>query len=313
MTPRRPLLIQTTAAAALMLVAAGPALAQKTPPSFPPFPTQRSLTAVADWTRRYSDVPLFAVELSPEQAPPPGVRAVIRQEAITPDFAKRLGGRSVSMVADIDCDGRRVFQRGVDLHTGSNLQGPSRQLGAAADWQAIPPGTYMDRVMAAVCNPTWRPLYAAAPVAPPAPAPGQPVGPSNLPVPYATLNARVPRTPAAPSVAQSPAPPLQAAPYATLETRTVPVPPSPRAAPPPARAGGGRVELGLFGSTDEAIAAWRSISGTAAVGRRLRIELTVDGRQTLYRALVEGFANRLEAETACAAMNSYGVDCAVVN
>jgi hypothetical protein len=303
MTPRRPALTQF-AAGALALAVAAPALAQpKAPPAFPPFPAQKSLTAIADWTRRYSDVPvdrivgvgadsLFAVELSPEQAPPPGVRAVIRQEAITPEFAKRLGGRSVSMTADIDCAGHRVFQRGVDLHAGSNLQGPSRRLGAAADWQAIPPGTYMERVMAAVCNPTWRPLYDTS---------------APKPVPVAPPLAALP-----PAPAPLPAPqPVPAAPqYARVAPQYAPLEASPRAAPPPAPAGSARVELGLFSSSNEAVAAWRAASAKAP-GKRLRIELTVDGRQTLYRALIEGFASRLEAETACASMTSTGIDCVV--
>jgi len=268
------------AAAALALSAAGPVLAQsRPPPAFPPYPAVRSLPAVSDWLRRYSDIPrsrlvglgpdsLFAVEPAPQPGPPPALRVVIRQEAVTPEFAKRLGGRSASMVADIDCPGRRVFQREVDLYVGSNRQGASRRLGAAKDWQAIPPGTYMEQVMQAVCDPQWRAPYAAE---------------------------------AAPSVRAAAIPP--------------PPPSAPAASPravPAAGAVSARAELGRFDSADAALAAWGA-AASAAPGARLRIELAVVQGRTHYRALVEGFAGRAPAEAFCRSVQAGGRGCAVVD
>jgi hypothetical protein len=274
------------AASALVLAIAGPVVAQsRPPPAFPPYPAVRSLPAVADWLRRYSDIPqarlvglgpdsLFAVEPAPQPGPPPGLRTIIRQEAVTPEFAKRLGGRSASMVADIDCQGRRVFQREVDLYVGSNRQGASRRLGAAKDWQAIPPGTYMEQVMQAVCDPQWRAPYAAAP----------------------------PQTPAVAVAAARPAP------FPDPASRAVQRP----AVSPPVASENLRAELGRYDSTEAALAAWRA-AAPAAPGARLRIELAVAGGRTQYRALVEGFTGRAEAEAFCRSLQSADATCAVLD
>jgi hypothetical protein len=190
----RPRLAQIGTVLALAL-GGDAAAASHAPPAFPPYPAVRSLPAVADWAQRYSDLPLativgvgadsvFAVERTADQPMPPFVRVVIRQEAVTPEFSKRLGGRSAAMTVDIDCEGRRVFQRAVFLYVGSNRQGPSRELGAAKDWQAIPPGTYMERVRVAVCDPNWRPLYTSGVLmAPPGPS-------QSAPRPQAPIPAR---------------------------------------------------------------------------------------------------------------------------
>ena len=316
MSQPRPILKQLAAGllaldtATTALVLAGPALAQPHP-AFPPFPEVRSLPAIATWVRKNSDLPLatvvgigsdsvFAVERSSEQPAPPAVRAVIRQEAITPDFAKRLGGRSASMLVDVDCEGRRVFQRGVDLYTGSNRQGPSRQLGAAKDWQAIPPGTFMERVMVAVCDPTWRAPYSDRAAARGVPAPAPQYAPPQYTVrPYAP-------------VAQA------AAPYvAPVEAAPLPPPPPPptalpRTAPSPASSRGARVELGQYDSTDAALSFWRA-ADLASTGKRLRIELTTLAGRTRFRALVEGFVDHADAESFCRSVRDLGGVCSVVD
>ena len=317
MSKRRPRLMQFAAAAvaldaaaALTVAVATPVLAQHgAPPAFPPFPETRSAPAIATWLRRNSDLPLttvvgvgadsvFAVERRSDPAASPGVRAMIRQEAITPDFAKRLGGRSATMTVDIDCQGRRVFQRAVDLYTGSNRQGPSRQLGAAKDWQAIPAGTFMERVMVAVCDPAWRPPYSGDPmqtrvvIAPP------PAQPQPAPVPAQPQPQPYPAP--APVYSPAPVPPPP------------PAPPSPRATPLVASARGTRAELGVYDSADAALSFWRA-ADLGAGGRRLRLELSASGGRTLYRAVVEGFSTHAEVLSFCRMVADLGADCAVVD
>ena len=261
--------------AATLALAGGPVLAQAQAraPAFPPFPATRGAAAIADWTTRYTDVPLgqvvavgadslFALDPASSQAAAPAMRVLVRQEAIAPDFARRLGGRSAVMSADIDCAAHRVFQRGVQLYVGSNRQGSARALPPAADWQPIPAGTYMERVMVAACDPDWRsPFIASLQAAAPAAAP---------PPRYTS-------------------PPYQA-------------PPAPAPAP-----GGDRVEIGRFASVDAALAAWRELASAlpAAAGRPVRIEIT--GGQ--YRALLDGFAGPGEADAFCGAVLRAGKPC----
>ena len=284
MRPTRTQPLASTAAA--LLLACCPVLARAAVPAFPPYPATRTQAAISDWTARYTDVPpgqlvavgtdsLFALAPAPNPAlaPPSAVRVVVRQEAISPDFARRLGGRSAALTADIDCQGRRVFQRGVELYVGSNRQGSARSLGAASDWQAIPAGTYMEKVMAAACDPAWRSPFLAPP-----------------------------RTVAQAPAATPYAPPPASPPYA--------IQPPPAPTPALARGGGARAELGRFASVDAALAAWRDLAAAVpeAAGRPVRIEIT----NGAYRALLDGFAGRAEADAFCTAAQRAGKACRAV-
>jgi hypothetical protein len=161
------------ACAAVLACASVPAFAQGAAPAYPPYPALRSPDAVAQWVRTQTDVPLgtvvgigqdsiFSVEPGRDRSVAPYVRVSIRQEAIDPDFTRRLGGRSAMMVVDLDCSTRRVFQRALFLYAGSNRKDAARALGAGSDWREAPQGSYMDSVLAAVCDPGYRPLYASA-------------------------------------------------------------------------------------------------------------------------------------------------------
>jgi hypothetical protein len=66
------------------------------------------------------------------------------------------------MTADVDCAGTRVLQRRLDIYAGADAHGAVRALGAGAAWEDVPPGTFMDDVMAAVCDPAYRPLFPTA-------------------------------------------------------------------------------------------------------------------------------------------------------
>jgi hypothetical protein len=228
--------------------------AQAAAPAYPPYPTGRTLPEIAAWLRAQTTVDLgavvgvgadsvFALEPTREAAQPPTIRATVRQEIINPAFAASLGGRSAVMVADIDCEGHRVFQRALDLYAGNNRQGAVRHLGAAADWQAVPPGTFMDDVVAAVCEPDYHPIFPAGQVAAAAaaPTPGplaaltpgrrspatslQPVRPAGPAIPLIAPAARAP-VPAPAPAAPTPAP---------VQPQPAPVPaPAPRRPAPPA-------------------------------------------------------------------------------
>jgi len=219
-------------------------------PTDPPYPAGAGLGEVAAWLTSHTDVDLgavvgvgddsiFILEPSADPAPPPALRTIIRQEAIKPDFAAAIGGRSIVMVADIDCAGGRIFQRALTLYAGANKRGSAQELGAADDWASVPPGTFMDNVVAAMCDPGYQPIFAPQQAPPPAPPPAQtatagaidpraatslrPVMPSRGPLPFVAV---APTAPAAPAPAPASAPPPAAA----------PAPPSPPTPPPPAPA-----------------------------------------------------------------------------
>ena len=232
--------------AALAVSAAmfGHAGAQAAVPAYPPFPTGESLPEIADWLRANTSVPLgavvgvgadsvFALEPTQDEAEPPILRVSIRQEVIKASFAAQLGGRSAVMVADIDCKGHRVFQRSLELYAGNNRQGAVRRMGAANDWQDVPPGTFMDDVVLSVCDPNYQPLFPAGQVAQAAPPPvllggaGQPRSPATSLRPVRPAG---PPIPLIAPIARALAPPPAAAPAAPAQAPA----PAPTPAPVPA-------------------------------------------------------------------------------
>jgi hypothetical protein len=365
-------------------------------PAYPTFPTGSTLPEVAAWVRANTSLDLgavvgvgadsiFALEPTRETAAPPAVRATIRQEVINAAFAVSLGGRSAVMVADIDCGGRRVFQRALDLYAGNNRQGAVRRLGAASDWQDVPRGTFMDGVVAAICDLDYQPIFPAGQVPEAAPASGpvaaltprrrspaslappRPVGP---PIPLIAPAAPTPRAVAAPTPAPAPAPqlartarspapravaigptspdgpiitqalarPALIAPPAASPSPVAALPPAPAQpifvaaapsnaaapTPSPARAAPtatalglrplalGRAEIGSYPSADAAIAAWRYLAAAnpaIMAGKRQHVELSTAGVATRFRAFVDGFSGRGEAEAFCRTITAQGRAC----
>jgi hypothetical protein len=232
-------------------------------PAYPAFPTASDLPTVAAWLRAQTDADLgavvgvgeesvFILEATRDTTTPPAIRATVRQEVINPEFAAALGGRSAVMVGDVDCERRRVFQRALDLYAGNNKQGAVRRLGAASDWQDVPPGTFMDNVVAAVCEPDYVPIFpsgqvAAAPAAPipPVAVLGRPTERSpatslrpvlqpRAPIPLIAPVAPAPSPaarPLAPQPQPQPQPQLQPPPQAVAASAPPAV--APRPAPPP--------------------------------------------------------------------------------
>jgi hypothetical protein len=283
----------------------------------PPYPARQTLTAVADWVGRNTNMSLGAVigvgdgavfALEPATgATPPIVRVRIRQEATQADTAQRLGGRSAVMTIDIDCARSRVFQRGLVLYKGANRMGPVQNLGAGAGWQAVPPGTFMDNAVAAICDPSYHPLFPAGQVslslggAPPA----RPAAPAKPVTPTVAAAKPAPR-PAAPAPAQ------QAAADQTaigLRPRLAATPVT--AAPPaPVRTAAARVDLGIYDSMPAALDAWRGAAGLPeAAGGRQRIEIVSSSGQTRFRSLVDGFSTSAQAAAFCEAARKTGRTC----
>lgn len=274
------------ACAAVLACASAPAFAQGRPPAYPPYPAVRTAEAVGQWVRAQTDIPLttvvgigqdsiFSVDPVRDRSVAPAVRVSIRQEAIDPDFTRRLGGRSAVMLVDLDCAKRQVYQRALALYDGSNRQGAVRQLGDGKVWRDVPKGSYMDAVVAAVCDPGYRPLYAST-------------GPS----PRAT----------APAAVAAAAPPAA---YARPET---PRQPDPIIIPGLYS----RIEFGRFASTAAALQAAQALDlayPDIMAGKQRRVELSIQGGRTEFRGLVEGFSSPAEAAAFCRRLQAGGRPC----
>ena len=275
-------------------------------PAYPPYPAVKTPQAVDQWVRAQTDVvpttvvgigqdSIFSVEPGRDRTSGPWTRVVIRQEAIDPDFTRRLGGRSAVMTVDLDCAKKQVFQRGLELYAGSNRQGAVRRMGEGTEWRAIPPGSYMDKVLEASCTSGYRPVFAAAP---PPPAPYAPPAYSPAPTPRPAYAA-----PVAPPAAYARAP---AAP-APANARP------PRAYAASAQGPAGRVEYGRFASTADALQAAQDLAAAypqVLAGKQRRVELSTTGGRVQFRGMVEGFSSRTEAESFCRRLQSEGRACA---
>jgi hypothetical protein len=259
-------------------------------PAYPPYPAVRNVATVGQWVRTQTDVPpttvvgigqdsLFSVEPGRDPTAAPNVRVRVRQEAIDPDFTRRLGGRSAVMTIDVDCSGRRVFQRALALYAGSNRKGQVRQLGAGTDWRPVPEGSYMDAVLGAVCDPGHRPLYTAdARGAPgvPATAPAAPLAPVS-----------------SPAVFPSPAPVAAPAPVPAPVFR--------------------RVEYGRFASVAAALQAAQGLDAAfpeLMAGKQRRLEVSSPDGRAEFRGLIEGFPTPADAAAFCARLQAAGRACA---
>ncbi len=150
-------------------------------------------------------------------------RLALREEVINPDAAATWGGRSIQLDLDLDCSHHRVMLGVRRIYAKPNLQGSVRVTRSDAAWTEAPPGTVIDDVVRAVCEPQPPVQLAAAQAERPAP----PVQTSAVEPPAA---ANAPRAdidaPARPARIQTaaadpaPAPPQPA-------SETVPVAPQP--------------------------------------------------------------------------------------
>lgn len=247
-------------------------------------------------------------------------RARIRSEVISQQTAADAGHTSWAADVDIDCaNGRGRVNRIMD-YTQRNLQGVSREATITPRWLTPPPGTHLDAVVRAVCEPNFqRPLMpvSQAAVTPPA---------RKEPAPRATVMGETqapalrPPLPAAPVPAPTPAPAVAAAPPAP-PPEPPPAPPEPpppavaeAPAPAPAPRPTIRTTAQIAAAGSEALArqeltALRRLLGGRMSGLSTRVETaTVDGR-TFHRALVYGFTSSGEATRFCAAVTASGKAC----
>ncbi|WP_159713497.1 SPOR domain-containing protein [Geminicoccus flavidas] len=248
-----------------------------------------------------------------EEELPPSAEVSEATSEVAPDAAPQTAGAPpLVSIGDI-------------IPTEDNGAGPEPAAGSpAADGPAAGEQVPPPSVMAVAPEPPATAPLVTAPLAPvPAPEP--------VPAPRAAP----PATPApspAPAAAAGPMPVVPPAePPAVVDTTPVP-PPAPAAPPPapptvvatapaapepaaPAARSGVRIQVASLRSEADANVAWdraaRKHPDVFAGKRRVITQAEVRGA-TYYRAQLEGFASRAEAQAACEALKSAGSDCLVV-
>jgi hypothetical protein len=315
-------------AAAALCLAAPAARAADAAELMPAFPASADRDVVTQWLRERAGLPVgVPVEIGPDSAVAiltdstvgrePGVHGVtFREEAIEIGFVTRNGGRSLSGAGDVNCGDRTMRLSNLAVFHGSGLRGDRvTSFGAQTAWRQPLGGTVLDRVVQTVCYtppppPAPRPAYVSpavparpAAVPPPAPAPA----PAPPPPPAAPPPAPAAVEPPAPPPAPEPPSPPPAPPPA-------PEPPRLRPTPPPAPSGPAAVQVGAFGTSEQAFAALEGMAGL--VPDRLGgtsqevVPATVNGSR-VFRAMVGGFPTRQDAQAFCAALTEKGGSCLV--
>ncbi len=250
--------------------------------------------------------------------------------------AGEFGYRSIRSQVDVDCSSRRDRVVRVDLFADHNLTGRSQTRRGPGGWAHPSPDAYLADVIDAVCAPASATLRLAA-EAPASPSPAAPSVAPPRPPQAQVIRVAAQATPGAQGVTPAPAVPAtvtrsaprSAAPAviniadATAVRAPAPAPtraPPPKAAPVLALALGPGVSIADSGVVAQ-IAASASASGAAQALRGVRGRLapglsasvapaTVNGRQ-VYRAIVQGFASRSQANAFCSAQEKAGEDCFV--
>lgn len=157
---------------------------------------------------------------------------------------------------------------------------------------------------------TTRPAPAPAPMPTPPPDMAAPAAPMPVVPPVVDTTPVVPPRPQPPAAAApTPTPPAPVEPEP--ETVAPPAPPS----PPQPPSGGPRIQVGSLRDEADAITAWERVARRnpdVFKGRRRVITSAEVKGATYYRAQLEGFASKAEAQEACAAIKRNGNDCLVV-
>jgi hypothetical protein len=206
-----------------------------------------------------------------------GARLVIvRTEALGPPQEDEPQSTSVEVA--LDCSARRIRLGEATGYSQHNLAGKSRLLSAGGtDWRTPQPGSEVEHVWRAVCDPAFR----------------RPLAPHAVATAARKLDARGKRP-----LAAKARPPVRKA-----------------AAPPASTPSGPRliVQAGAYPTHGQAEAARTRIAalGGALAGRPTRIESAQVGTKTVHRVLVTGFREADAARRVCATLKAAGNPCFV--
>jgi len=302
-------------AAALCAVLAAPADAQDSAGALS-YPASLDREALSAWLRATTNLdPAAVVSVRPSDiiglisSEPVGAagqhHVTIRSEVISRQTVADAGHTSWRADVDVDCTGARGKVNRILDYPQRNLQGAPREATITARWLTPPPGTHLDAVIRAVCEPAFqRPLV---PVSQVAAAPPTRVDAA----PRATVMSDAPP----PAVAAPPSPtPPPAAPPPPAPTVVASEPAAAPAPPPPRPRTTIRTAAQIAAADSEAqarqaLAAIRRALGDGMAGLSTTVEPATVGTRTFYRALVHGFGSTAEATRFCDAAAARGKAC----
>jgi hypothetical protein len=333
----------------LLAAVAGPAFAADDLAT-PPFPANLQHEVVTRWINSSTDLPrgaplvfgsdaVAAILTNGQKGNDRQIRNVsFREEATAANFVTRMGGRSISGDADVDCRARSIKLNELTIYAGSNLRGREiSHMGARTDWRVPTPDRVLSRVVSGACG-AAKPLPAAAPAAGlkpavPAPQPTPSEPPPQKPATVAVAKpAPPPPKPATPAPVRPAAgpPPVLAARPAPAPARPAPpavVAKAPATPPPPAKPapapvavatadGGVRVQIGAVSSAAIASSEWDRVARQFpdAFKGRSKSTMKVDANGAeLHRVLVGGFASKGAAQSFCGVLQAKGQACFIRN
>jgi hypothetical protein len=283
--------------------------------SFPAAPEGEPLMS---WLRRETDItPAQVVAISPSAitavistyptGDPPGMRVVVRAEALSAMAQGRDGVLSWHVSVATDCSNRKVRMGETTGYAGRNLIGNGHMIRPLeTEWRTALPGTPLDAIWRLACDRSFRRPLApeTASVAMAGPAGAMKTAPREVQAPEG-------RPPPAAK------PPVEAKPPAV---RAAPPPKAP--SPPPREGvmraalvqGGVAVQITAAGSdagARQALAGLSAKLGGAMAGRSTRVEPAQVAGRTFYRALVTGFGSAADAGRFCETLKGRGQACFV--
>lgn len=280
-------------AAALWLATAAAASAQDAPPNYPPSLRREPLLL---WLQRQTDIaPERVLAVTPQALTAtisvfpaeggPGPRVVIRAEALNSESYERAEALSWHMSVNTDCAARRVKLGATTGYAARNLLGEPRVLRPAeTEWRTPGPGTALESVWRAGCDPAFKGPFQSASLK---------VAQADAPAAAAPEPSRVEPPAAAPPPAVPATPPVS--------------PPARPSAPP---SGAAVAQVGALPSEAEAKALLARLAGQ--IGEREHwVETATVGGRVWRRAIVGGFADAAEAARFCADIKAGGGDCFV--
>lgn len=144
---------------------------------------------------------IAAIVAGPEDRGGGVMRVTVRSEAIDPAAQESDGVLSTQLDVYVDCAGRKVRQGAATGHEQRNAAGLGRIVARQEDaWSAPAPGTQLESVWRAVCDPNFTPplrLAAAPPPSPPSQPRPKPTTDAPRPAPAQSLSVQIGAYPSA--------------------------------------------------------------------------------------------------------------------
>ena len=247
---------------------------------------------------------------------------VLHGEVVSEEAAQAFGYRSMRSTLNVDCARRRDLVTRMTIYSEPNSKGLAIVRQVPGDWAQPSPGAYLSSVNRALCGPASE---AAPKEAPPKPRVTRDAR-KAIETPPAERPARLARAPANLDDPDAPMITAVEAGYRPLPDNTLgrapalraqlePPPPTPSkpaagqvvsSRPRAAKPGKVAAQIAASSTERQAREALAKLKGSVAPPQSTQVRKVAVGGKTYYRALVEGFQSRAEAQAFC---DRVGVEC----